>query len=102
MKPADPRRRYPSHPVVDECSAAVLDDAVLSLSLLRCPMLVGDAAAELHALMSLAAHIRSRVPDAVAAARGQLVPWSVIGAQLGLSAADARHHYGRSTEVAPR
>ncbi len=37
--PADPRRGYPPRPVVDECSAAVLDEAVLSLSLLRCPRL---------------------------------------------------------------
>ena len=102
MNPAGPRRRYPSHPVVDECSAAVLDDAVLSLSLLRCPMLVGDAGAELHALVSLHAQISARLLEAITAARGQLVPWSVIGAQLGLSAADARRHYGRSTEAARR
>jgi hypothetical protein len=102
MNPADPRRRCPPHPVVDECSGAVLDEAVLSLSLLRCPMLVGDAGAELHALMSLAAHISSRIPDAVTAAREQLVPWSVIGAQLGLSAAVTRRRYGHSTEAARR
>ncbi|HMK96238.1 MAG TPA: hypothetical protein VK425_01765 [Acidimicrobiales bacterium] len=101
MNRADPRRRYPPHPVVDDCSAAVLDDAVLSLSLLRCPMLVGDALAELHALMSLAAQISSRAPDAVTAAREQLAPWSLIGAQLGLSAADARRHYGPSTGGSP-
>ena len=58
-------------------------------------MLVGDASAELHSLMSLAAQISARLPKVITTARGQPVPWSVIGAQLGLSAADARRHYGR-------
>ena len=62
-------------------------------------MLLGDAAAELHALVSLAAQIRSRAPEVVTDARDQLVPWSVIGAQLGLSATDARRHYGLRTDA---
>ena len=53
----DPRRGYPARPLMDECSAAVLDEAVFNLTALRSPMLVGDAGAELHALVSLAAQI---------------------------------------------
>ena len=90
----DSRRAYPARPLVDECSAAVLDEAVASLTILRSPMYVGDAGAELHALASLRGQIEARLSDAVVAARDQLVPWSVIGAQLGLNAGDARHIYG--------
>ena len=90
MNPADPRRRCPPHPVVDECSGAVLDEAVLSRSLLRCPMLVGDGAAELHALMSLAAHISSRVPDAVTVPPvTSALPKSVPSAVLGVESPSA-------------
>ncbi len=89
----DSRRAYPARPLVDECSAAVLDEAVASLTILRSPMYVGDAGAELHALASLRGQIEARLSDAVVAARDQLVPWSVIGAQLGLNAGDARHIY---------
>ena len=91
---ADPRRAYPSRPLVDECSRAVLDEAVASLTILRSPMYVGDAGAELHALASLRAQIEARLSEAVVAARDQLAPWAVIGAQLGLKARDARHIYG--------
>ena len=78
---------------MDECSAAVLDEVVFNLTVLRSPMLVGNAGAELHALVSLAAQIGARVPEVVRDAREQLVPWSVIGRQLGLGAADARRRY---------
>ncbi len=97
----DPRRAYPARPLIDECSAAVLDEAVVSLTILRSPMWVGDAGAELHALASLSAQVEARIAQVVAAARDQSVPWSTIGAQLGLSAADARRHYEYGTEVAP-
>jgi hypothetical protein len=57
-------------------------------------MYVGDAGAELHALASLRGQLEATLSEAVVAARDQLVPWSVIGAQLGLNARDARHIYG--------
>jgi hypothetical protein len=90
---SDPRRPYPNRPIRDDCSAAVLDEAVLSLQLLRAPMLYGDAGNELHALASLRAEIDARIPGVVAAARDQYITWSTIARQLGLTTSQARQRY---------
>ncbi len=70
----DPRRDYPTRPLVDECSRAVLDEAVASLTILRSPMYVGDAGAELRVLASLRGQIEAK-------------PFAVTVAHLG----DGRH-----------
>ena len=90
----DPRRDYPPRPVTDDSSAELVDQAVESLVLLRTPMYLGDACAELHALLSLAAEIEARVPGIVHQARDQDTPWSAIARQLGISAAETRRRYG--------
>jgi hypothetical protein len=89
----DPRRSYPNRPVRDDCSAAVLDEAVLSLQLLRAPMLYGDAGNELHALASLRAEIDARIPEVIAEARDQYITWSAIARQLGLTTPETRQRY---------
>ena len=86
----DPRRAYPPRPVTDGTCSALVGQAVASLVIVRAPMYLGDACAELHALLSLAAEIRRRVPGIVQQAHDQTAPWSAIARQLGLSA-------GRST-----
>jgi hypothetical protein len=93
MTTTDPWRFPPPIAVVDDDSAAVLDDAVLSLVVLRSPMLSGDALAELHALSSLAAQIGARLPRIVADARDQGHTWGEITGQLdcGLARTLLRH-----------
>jgi hypothetical protein len=79
--------------VVDDDSDAVLDDAVSSFVILRSPMLLGDALAEVHALTSLAAQIRVRLPRVVADARNQGQTWGEITGQLhcGMARTLLRH-----------
>jgi hypothetical protein len=89
----DPRRRYPSSPLVDCESEAVLAVAVNDLILLRSPMWSGDAGATLHALASLAAEIEGWLPDAVADARDQQYRWDEIAGMLGVPAGTARRRF---------
>jgi len=89
----DPRRTHPRRPVIDEVTEAVLDEATVSLTLLRCPMRLGDALAELHATVSLAEQIKARLPVLVAAARDQDYGWDDIADQLGVTDATARARY---------
>jgi len=89
----DPRRRYPSSPLVDDESEAVLVVAVNDLVLLRSPMWAEDSGAVLHALASLAAQIQAWLPDAVADARDQDYRWDEIAKLLGVPAGTARRRY---------
>ena len=90
---ADPRRRYPSDPLVDDESDAVVAFAVNDIVLLRSPMWSGDAGAVLHALASLAAQINAWMPDAVAGARSQDYSWSEIARFIGVKPATARRRF---------
>lgn len=51
---SDPRRACPPRPLSDGSSAALVDQAVESLVIMRAPMYLGDAYTELHVLLSLA------------------------------------------------
>jgi len=90
---ADPRRRYPSDPLVDEESDAVLAFAVNDVVLLRSPMWSGDAGALLHALASLAAQINEWLPDAVADARSQDYSWPEIARMIGVTTPTAQRRF---------
>lgn len=90
---SDPRRSHPSRAVVDDHSAAVLDEATVTLTLLRSPMRLGDHLADLHATVSLLAQIHARLPAVVAAARDEGHSWTDIAAQLGVTPAAARRRY---------
>jgi hypothetical protein len=89
----DPRRSHPDHPIVDDASAAVLDEAVHSLTMLRSPLEEGDAGARLHALASLIAQAETFTTGTVAAARDQSYSWPDIASQLGLATTTARRRY---------
>ena len=89
----DPRRAQPPHAVVDEASAAVLDEAIVTLTLLRSPMHLGDHLAELHATISLLAQIHARLPTVVVAARDQGHNWTDIADQLAMTPDAARRRY---------
>jgi hypothetical protein len=85
MSVIDPRRRYPCCPVVDEETAAVLDEAIHALVMLRSPMCEGDAGAALHALGSLLAQALILLPSLTASARDQELSWPEIAGLLGLN-----------------
>jgi hypothetical protein len=89
----DPRRDGTAIPHTGDDTAALIDEAVESLVLLRSPMHLGDAAVTISALASLAAEIDSRLHDAVADARDQDYPWDAIATRLATSAATAERRY---------
>lgn len=84
---------HPRHAVVDDASAAILDEAAVELTLLRSPMQLGDCLADLHAMVSLLAQIHAWLPVTVAGARDQGHTWHDIAAQLGVTAGAARRRY---------
>jgi hypothetical protein len=86
-------------PVVDELSAAVLDEAIDALAALRTPYWLGDTAVHLHALASLIAHAQRQLPDAVAVARDQELTWEEIGQLLGLTGSTAARRYRHATRT---
>lgn len=89
----DPRRSHPAGPVIDEHSSAVLEEATVTLTLLRSPMRLGDGLAELHATASLLAELLGRLPIVVAAARDQGHDWAGIAEALGVTPSAARRRY---------
>lgn len=93
---------HPGRPVTDDVSAAILNDAVTLLTLLRSPLSLGDALAELHAMVSLLAELQSALPASVAAARDQGHTWRDIAHQLQITPASARRRYSETrTSNAP-
>ena len=90
----DPRMTtHPDRPLVDDASAAVLDEAVVELTLLRSPRSLGDGLADLHAMASLLAQLQAWMPLSVAAARKHEHTWEAIGRQLGVTATTARKRH---------
>lgn len=85
---------HPDHPVVGDDSAAVIEEAIVELTLRRTPMALGDGLAELHAMVSLLAQLQAWLPVAVTGARRQSYSWDDIAAQLKVapSTARRRHH----------
>jgi hypothetical protein len=83
----------PAPPAIDQESQVVVAEAVTSLTLLRFPLSLGDATAELHVLASIVAQVEARIPDAVADARDQDHRWDDISVCLGISAAAVRRRF---------
>ena len=85
---------HPDHPLIDDHSAAILEDATVELTLLRSPTHLGDGLADLHAMVSLQAQIQAWIPLAVAAAHNHCHTWPEIAGQLQVPASTARrrHH----------
>jgi hypothetical protein len=93
---------HPDHPMMDDVSAVILDDAVVRLTLLRSPLSLGDALAELHAMVSLLAQLHASLPATIAAAHDQDHTWQDIARQLQIAPATARRRYreSRTSETA--
>lgn len=77
----------------DQASAAVLDEAVTELVLLRFQASLGDAAAELHALASLIQQAQERLPNAIARALDQDHNWRDIACCLNRTTASTQRLY---------
>jgi hypothetical protein len=91
---SDPRRCFPSEPLTDDDSEAILALAINDLVLLRSPMWSGDAGAVLHALASLGAEMDQWLPDAVADAHSRGYSWADIAQFIGVQPATARRRFG--------
>lgn len=90
---------HPDRPVTDDVSAAILDEAIRLLTLFRSPLSLGDALAELHAMVSLLAELQNTVSATVATARDQDHTWQDIARQLQITPAAARRRYPRIPNV---
>lgn len=88
----------PAPAFTDQGSAAVLDEAVTSLVLLRFPLSLGDAAAEVHALASLIQQAQERLPSAIARALDQDYDWRDIANSLSDTTGSTRHLYRTRAE----
>ena len=53
--PSGPSITHPGHPIVDDKTAVLIDQATIELTLLRSPAALGDSLADLHAMVSLLA-----------------------------------------------
>ncbi|MDQ2729883.1 MAG: hypothetical protein M3Y91_18970 [Actinomycetota bacterium] len=89
-----PRRDHYLTPVAADDTDTVIDAAIDSLGTLRGLPSNGDAATRLHLLASLTAETDRRLPQAVAAARGQGCSWAEIGDLTGVTRASAQQRYG--------
>lgn len=97
----DPRGDRSAIPFTDEHTMVIVQQAVESLVLLRSPLHLGDAGATISALVSLAAEIDARLPDAVADARDQDYRWADIADRLATTAITARRRYAPHTRWRP-
>lgn len=89
----DPRRPCPAGPYTDADSATLVEELVDTLTIFRCPMRLGDAAATISVLASIEAEITFRLLDAVADAHDQDYTWNDIATHLDTTASAARHRY---------
>jgi hypothetical protein len=80
-------------PLVDDDSAAVLDQAIEALARLRTPYWLGDSGVRLHVLASLVAHAQELLPHAIHDARDQDLTWAEIAQLLNISIASAQRRY---------
>ena len=84
---------YTALPATDGLTAALIDDAVATLTICRGGCL-DDPAARISALVSLAGQADDLLHDAVAGARDAGCSWDVIADRLATTAATARRRYG--------
>ena len=97
----DPRRDHSTTPHTDEHTMVLVEQTVECLVLLRSPMQLGDAGATIAALVSLAAQIDNRLPDAVTEARDQGYTWDAIASRLATTTTTARRRYAAHTRWKP-
>jgi hypothetical protein len=99
----DPRRDHTAIPFTDADTQNLIDQAVDTLVIYRCPLGLGDAGATVSALVSLIAEADGRLADAVADARDQHYTWDDIASRLATTTTTARRRYAAYTQwrIAP-
>ncbi|MDA8288544.1 MAG: hypothetical protein M0014_08850 [Actinomycetota bacterium] len=89
----DPGPGFTAIPYTDTNSAGLIDEAVRSLVVLRAGS-GRDPGAALSVLVSLAAEVQARVPDAVWLARARHgYSWGQVAERLGIATESARRRY---------
>jgi len=90
----EPGPAFTAIPYTDSASAGLVDEAVRALVILRAGS-VHDPGATLSVLVSLAAAVEARIPDAVWLARVRHgYSWGQVAERLGLVTETARQRYG--------
>ena len=79
-------------PAIDDDTIALVDQTVGDLIAIRAPFEF-DVLPTVSVLVSLAAEVECRLPDAVADARDCGYCWDAIGMRLDITAASARRRY---------
>lgn len=94
----DPRRNETAIAYTDDHTATLIREAVVTLTIFRAPMGLGDAGATVSVLVSLAAEADSQLWDAVADAHDQGYTWDEIADRLATSVTTARRRYAAYTK----
>lgn len=93
----DPPQDRTAIPYNDDDTKALIDQAVETLVLIRCPTGLGDPGPTLSVLASLAADIQNRFDDAVADARDHSYTWDQIASRLAVSPRTAQRRHAAYT-----
>jgi hypothetical protein len=94
----DPHRNQTAIPCTDDDTATLIREAVVTLTIFRAPMGLGDAGATVSTLVSLAAEADGQLWDAVADARDQGYTWDQIADRLATSVTTARRRFAAYTK----
>jgi hypothetical protein len=92
---------HADHPVVNDETAVVLEEATVELTMVRSPMALGDGLADLHAMVSILGQLHQWLPIVVTGARNQGHSWAEIASQLQVTPAAARRRYHPTRATAP-
>jgi hypothetical protein len=89
----DPREDRSRSPYHDDLSGELVDEAVKTLVIDRCPMGLHDPAPTLAVLVTLATEVDERIRETVADARDFGYTWPEIAARIALTPRSAQRRY---------
>ena len=92
---------HADHPVVNDETAVVLEEATVALTLMRSPTALGDGLADLHAMVSILGQLHQWLPIVITGARNQGHTWADIASQLQVTAGTARRRYRATQDTGP-
>lgn len=95
---SDPHRNETAIPYTNNDTATLIREAVVTLTIFRAPMGLGDAGATISVLVSLAAEADSQLWNAVADAHDQGYTWDQIADRIATSVTTARRRFATYTK----
>ena len=95
---SDPRRNETAIPYTNNDTATLIHQAVVTLTIYRAPLGLGDAGATISVLVSLAAEADGQLWDAVADAHDQGYTWDQIADRIATSDTTARRRFAAYTK----